>query len=31
MPPTKQSIYDIYFQITEESHKKYGEQTILFY
>jgi len=29
--PMKQTIYDIYFQITEESHKKYGEQTILFY
>lgn len=31
MPPTKQSIYDIYFQVTEESQHKYGEQTILFY
>ena len=31
MPPIKQTIYDIYFQITEESLQKYGPQTILFY
>lgn len=27
----KESIYDIYFNITEECIQKYGEQTILFY
>ena len=31
MPPKQPPIYDIYFQITEESIKKYGPQTILFY
>ena len=32
MPPKKTvSIYDTYFQITEESIQKYGKSTILFY
>ena len=31
MPPQKQSIYEIYFQITQESIQTYGPQTVLFY
>jgi len=33
MPPQckKQSIYDIYFQITQETQAQYGQKTILFY
>ena len=31
MPPKPQSIYDIYFQITDENTAKFGSKTILFY
>jgi DNA mismatch repair protein MutS len=31
MPPKQKNIYDIYFQITEESIQKYGPNTIVFY
>ena len=31
MPPKKESIYDLYFSITQKYLEEYGEKTILFY